>query len=127
LGKSLINVIIGRHWAIIGDVESLEMVNLLLDHGVELVESGAAITAAEVEKMDAMALLVDKGIDLEEQVVLWMVTNREFWNSKGTTLYRACPEGKNGAVKFLIKRGANVDAVNKVGGRRGRVHRYDKQ
>ncbi len=89
----------------------------MLDHGVQLDETGAAIAAAETGNLEILELLLERGGSalLDETAIWWMVTDRESIDCEGTPLYRACRAGIKDVVEFLLDRGADGTSTDKVG------------
>ncbi|KAL1968185.1 hypothetical protein VTN77DRAFT_2020 [Rasamsonia byssochlamydoides] len=105
------------HWAITGDNASLEIIRLMLSHGLRLEGTGAAVAAAEVDNLEALELLLDSGAGagLEDKAIWWPVTDKESVDSEGTALYRACRAGKIRTARCLLDRGADPNATDRVG------------
>lgn len=111
----------GLIWAIISDKSNqstkMEFVRLMLDHGTELKETGAAIAAAEMGNMEMLEMLLERGGSglLEETAIWWGITDQESIDSEGTALYRACRAGRDEIAKLLLDRGANGRFRDKIG------------
>lgn len=104
---------LGVVWAVTHDSYSqdigLQIINLLLSKGLNVVGTGAAIAAAEKENLDALKILLDAGAGMEEKCVWWKQgRDRE----EGTALFRACLRGRELAVDYLLCRGAKKNACS---------------
>lgn len=102
-------------YAVAWENASLDNLQLLLDHGAEIKETGAAIAAAEVGNMKALKMLVDHGADLEESVFWGLDGRNNPFSSEGTALYRACRYGQVEAAEYLLSQGANGNARDAAG------------
>ncbi|KAI4158944.1 MAG: hypothetical protein LQ342_006977 [Letrouitia transgressa] len=107
-------------WAIIGDRASLEIVDLLLEKGTKIKETGSLIAAAEHGNLEALRLLVEHesksgGCDLEEVEEYGEYSSRKL-DDQGTALYKATANGHLQIVEFLLEKGAD----SKFKDRRGR-------
>jgi ankyrin repeat protein len=94
-------------YAVGGENRSLEMVDLLIKHGLKLQGTGAAIGAAEKDDVAMLRLCLENGAGLEEREIWWLVPMDE-GDVEGTALYRACRAGALGAVQELVNRGADL-------------------
>jgi hypothetical protein len=114
-----------------GPTASIKMLTLLLDHGIELKNSGAGIAAADAGNLEGLKLLLDRGVELEDREMWWYPFGEdadEPARSQGTALYRACRQGRVECVKLLLDRGADAEAKDDGGtscidiaGRRGYI------
>lgn len=98
-----------------GNSASINMLKLLLEHGIDLDDEGAAVAAADEGNLEALKLLLDHGVDLEDCQMMWYPFDVEYdepEESQGTALYRACRQGHLECVKLLLDRGANAQAVD---------------
>ncbi|KAL6708066.1 hypothetical protein ACN47E_003500 [Coniothyrium glycines] len=100
------------------DTASIQMLELLLDHGIDLKESGAGIAAAEEGNLQGLKLLLDHGADVEDREMWWYPFDEEKdepEESRGTALYRACRQGRVDCVRLLLDRGADVHSKDDGG------------
>lgn len=60
----------------------------MLDHGTQLIGTGAPIAAAETGNLELLKMLLERGGSslLEETAIWWGVTDQESIDSKGTAL-----------------------------------------
>jgi hypothetical protein len=92
---------------------SIEMLKLLLAHGISLEETGVGIVAADEGNLEALRLLLDHGLDLEDRSMIGYPFDDdrdEPEESCGTALYRACRQGHFECVELLLGRGADPQA-----------------
>jgi hypothetical protein len=94
-------------YAVGGENRSLEMVELLVKHGLRLEGTGAAIGAAEKDDVPMLRLCLENGCGIEESEYWWLVPTNDA-DMEGTALYRACRAGSLRAVEELVVRGANL-------------------
>jgi hypothetical protein len=105
-----------------GDTTSMEMLKLLIDHGISLEDCGAGVAAAEEGNLEALQLLIDHGINLEDRDRSWGTydeddeeDSHDAWDSCATALYRACKRGELDCIELLLDRGADAQAKNDEG------------
>jgi ankyrin repeat protein len=101
-----------------GDSTSIEMLRLLLDHGIDAKDTGASIAAADEGNLEALRLLLDYGIDIEDRNMVGYPFDEdrdEPDESQGTALYRACRQGHLECVELLLDRGADAQAKDDGG------------
>lgn len=101
-----------------GDHVSIQMLKLLLDHGIDPKGDGAAVAAADEGNFEGLKLLLDYGVDVEERDMYWYPFDNdrdEPSESRGTALYRACRQGHLDYIKLLLDRGANPQAKDDGG------------
>jgi hypothetical protein len=94
-------------FAVSEENRSLEMVEVLVKHGLRLRGTGAAIGAAEKDDVEMLRVCLENGCGLEESEFWWLVPQDE-GDVEGTALYRACRAGALSAVQELVGRGANL-------------------
>jgi len=82
---------------------------VLLDHGLNVQGTGAAIAAAEKDNLEALQMLLDAGAGMEE-VCNWRSFEKD--RDEGTALFRACLRGKERTVDYLLGRGAKRDVYS---------------
>ena len=86
-----------------------QVAELFLNAGADMNEKKGGYpllcVAAQLNQVTMLKLLLSKGVDIES-------CNEE---TGETALFLACQSGHKAAVKFLIKKGANVNAPNKDG------------
>jgi ankyrin repeat protein len=87
----------------------LEIIKLLLSHGLNVEGTGAAIAAAEKDNKEALIMILDAGASMEE-VCNWRGGERD--KEEGTALFRACLRGKDRTVDYLLGRGAKRDVFS---------------
>ncbi|KAG9199709.1 hypothetical protein G6514_008264 [Epicoccum nigrum] len=92
------------------------MLKALLDHGFELKEYGAAITAADEGNLEALKMLLVHGeFDLEEVVMWWYPFDEdrdEPEESESMALYRAYRQGHVECAALLLEHRADPKARN---------------
>jgi ankyrin repeat protein len=98
--------------AVGGSHPSVLLLELLIEYGARVRDTGAIIAAAKIGNVDAVEVLLDNGVDIEEREWSFLIAEVE---SKGTALVTACREGKEAVVELLLRRGANSDAVDDGG------------
>lgn len=92
-------------------LSTVEMVDLLLQHGAKMAGTGAIVIAAEKGRLDMVEFLLDKGADIDEIVM------RNFGDPRQTTeggsaLHKAVTEQCEDVVGFLLYKGANVHLLD---------------
>jgi len=87
----------------------LEIIKVLLEHGLKVEGTGAAIAAAEKDNKEALIMILDAGASMEE-VCNWRGGERD--REEGTALFRACLRGKDRTVEYLLGRGAKRDVMS---------------
>jgi ankyrin repeat protein len=93
------------------------MLELLLQHGTPVAESGALHTAAEGGNLDAMRLLMQYGADVNERLPK-NTFPRRFSPSllaSWTPLHFAASSGREDAIKLLESKGAQTDVADENG------------
>ena len=102
-------------YAVAGSRASTEVLELLLDHGCVIQETGALIAAAEVGNMEAAKLLVERGADLEEVWDYGGYVDRARELRQGTALFKACEAGQLEIVDYLLDRGSDAAFRDGIG------------
>lgn len=74
---------------------------------MSLADTGAAIGAAEKDDVEMLRLCLENGCGVEDSGIWWLVPQDE-GDLEGTALYRACRAGALGAVRELVRLGAEV-------------------
>lgn len=102
------------------------------DEGVDIIKAGLdmfidpqikndlLITAAQANKVKVVELLLDRGVDKETKLTYKTEYNDSYekvpsYTQSYTALYAAVENGSQDAVDLLIKRGAQVNAVDAFG------------
>jgi ankyrin repeat protein len=101
-------------YAVSGENRSVEMVELLLEHGAKLQGTGAAISAAEKDDVAMVELCLENGCEIEESE-MWWLGSRDEGDVEGTALYRACRAGAVRVVEMLLDRGADLGFRDELG------------
>ena len=102
-------------WAVAGNNASLQVLELLLDHGCRISETGALIAAAETGNMEATKLLIERGADLEEVCDYGGYVDKERESRQGTALFKACEAGQAEIVEYLLDRGSDPTFRDGIG------------
>ena len=97
--------------AAVAELASVEMAQLLIEHGANVKGSGAIVMAAEEGKPDMVKLLLNKGADINE-IGIEHPTDPRFKEDMGTALHRAVEAGHSHVVEYLVNEGADVNAVD---------------
>jgi hypothetical protein len=98
--------------------KGVEILRLLLAHGMELKGTGYGVAAADKGNLGALESLLDHGVDLEDRGMLGYPFDDERdepKESQGTALYRACRQGHVECARLLLDRGANSRARDEGG------------
>ncbi|KAL5332651.1 ankyrin repeat-containing domain protein [Aspergillus crustosus] len=93
---------------------SIEMVDLLLQHGARLKGSNAIVEAAIYGNLEMVKHLLLKGADIDE-VGIEGPAGDECYYDMGSPLHQAAMEGHTRLALFLIDAGANIHLKNPVG------------
>ena len=100
--------------AAVAELASVEMAELLIQHGAHVKGSGALIMAAEEGKLDVVGLLLDKGADINE-IGIEHPTDPRFKEDMGSALHRAIFGNHQEVVTFLLDRGADENLKDVMG------------
>jgi len=109
--------LVDEHTTILGAVAeraSVEMAQMLLEHGAWLKDSGAIVLAAEEGKLDMVKFLLEQGADIDE-IGVEHPTDPRFTEEVGSALHKAVREGHEEVVKLLLDNGANVNLKDMMG------------
>lgn len=101
-----------------GETASMDMLELLLEHGIVVKGLGVGIAAADEGNTEGLRKLLDYGVGVEERDMYWYPFDEERdepESSEGTALYRACRQGRVECVKLLLDRGADAYAKDEGG------------
>lgn len=102
-----------------GEKDNLQMLKLLLDHGIDLEGDGAAVAAANEGNLEGLRMLLDYGVDTEDRGSAFSPFDEgeeeDPYKSEGTALYRACRQGHLECVRLLLDRGANAHSKDDGG------------
>ncbi|KAL2841930.1 ankyrin repeat-containing domain protein [Aspergillus pseudodeflectus] len=93
---------------------SIQMVDLLLQHGARLKGSNAIVEAAIYGNLEMVKHLLSKGADIDE-VGIEGPAGDECYDDMGSPLHQAAMEGHTRLALFLIDAGANIHLKNPVG------------
>lgn len=94
-----------------GHTETME---LLLQHGAWLQNSGALVVVAEAGREEIVKFLLQKGADVNEMGVENEIDERET-EEMGTALHKAVANRHERVVKLLLEKGANIDLEDAKG------------
>ena len=86
---------------------STNVAGILLDHGVQLNQSGALETAAYHGQLDTLGFFLDRGADINEITDNDWTGPSEREAGLGTALHVAATRGQKEAVTLLLERGAD--------------------
>lgn len=90
---------------------TVEMADLLLQHGAKMDGSGAIVIAAENGKLDMVEFLLEKGADIDE-IVLKNFGSSKVTTEGGSALHKAVTNKRLDVVGFLLFKGADVHLVD---------------
>ncbi len=100
--------------AAVAERASVEMAQLLLEHGAWLKDSGAIVLAAEQGKLAMVKFLLEQGADIDE-IGVEHPTDWRFTEEMGSALHKAVRNGHEEVVKLLLDYGANVNLKDMMG------------
>ena len=92
---------------------SVEMVDLLLQHGAGLHDSGAVVAAAGDGRLDTLSVLLGRGANIREFPPPDRIWN--FERDLESPLHAAVAARESGVVEYLIKEGAKTNLRDSKG------------
>jgi hypothetical protein len=101
-----------------GETGSIEMLMLLLAHGISPEETGVGNAAADEWNLGALRLLLDHGVDIEDRSMIGYLFDDdgdEPEESCGAAIYRAGRHGHFDCAELLLDRGADQKAKDDGG------------
>lgn len=93
------------------ELSTVEMADLLLQHGARMEGSGAIVIAAEKGRINMVKFLLEKGADIDEIGLMDFMIGRAA-DDGGSALHKAVTEKRQGVVRYLLEKGANVNLMD---------------
>lgn len=92
----------------------LEIVKLLINHGVRISGQGALAAATGNGHTEVVQYLIEKGADIDE-VGVRDFGDRRRMDREGAPLHKAASRGDMAMAKYLVEKGANTDSRDRLG------------